>query len=68
MYYQNGPWRTPTVAPAATSVVRPPREKKVLSIKDPQTGRDITEELLSGRPKSTDTEEHHEDVPPVSAL
>ncbi|BFZ23985.1 hypothetical protein BsWGS_27031 [Bradybaena similaris] len=69
VYYQNGTptWPRPAIPPAAASAPRPvQREKKVLSIMDPDTGRDITEELLNSRSHSVGAEEHHDELSTVN--
>ncbi|CAG5135959.1 unnamed protein product, partial [Candidula unifasciata] len=68
VYYQNGTpgWRGPAIPPAAAPAPRPvQREKKVLSIQDPDTGRDITEELLNSRSHSVSTDDHRDDLSPI---
>ncbi|KAK6965287.1 eukaryotic translation initiation factor 4 gamma 3-like isoform X1, partial [Biomphalaria glabrata] len=67
MYYQstNG-W--PNVGiPQATANARPEnREKKILSITDPNTGKDITTEILSSKGHHADSDEHREDAPTMT--
>ncbi|CAL1544873.1 unnamed protein product [Lymnaea stagnalis] len=66
MYYNNG-WPNPGI-PQATAPIRPPqaREKRIISITDPESGRNITDEIINNRQHSVDSEEHSEDMPAVN--
>ncbi|BFZ23225.1 hypothetical protein BsWGS_26263 [Bradybaena similaris] len=69
MCYPNGTqWRNPVMAPTGPQYITRPqvREKKVLSITDPDTGRNITEEIFSHRVHPADSDDPYEQVPAVN--
>ena len=50
LYIPNGggpQWQGPRMPSAGQAVARPAREKKIIEIKDPNTGKDLTEELIN---------------------
>ncbi|CAL1544871.1 unnamed protein product, partial [Lymnaea stagnalis] len=65
LFYNKG-WPNPGI-PQATAPIRPTqaREKRIISITDPESGRKITDEIINNRQHSVDSEEHSEDMPAV---
>lgn len=70
VYCQNGSqWRGQGIGQVPTPSLQPQkREKKVLPITDPRTGRDIIEDYINHKSHASDTDEHHEHTTTVSLI
>ncbi|GFR93186.1 eukaryotic translation initiation factor 4 gamma, 1 [Elysia marginata] len=55
----NGQWQGPRMPTAGPAPARPVREKKIIEIKDPNTGKNVTEELIN-RAQAEHTEPEEE--------
>ncbi|KAH9499433.1 Eukaryotic translation initiation factor 4 gamma [Bulinus truncatus] len=66
MYYQPNGWANSGLPQPPANTRPADREKKILSITDPVSGRDVTSEIFSNKNHPTDSDEHRDDTPAMN--